>query len=268
MIRRVPLLLCVAALVAPSLTASELPEPGEIVDKMIAAAGGEGLAKLEVLRLEVSEEQTRDDGTSTKNTYAAYVNMPAFDNLRMELPGGVVLGRNGGDNWATDKGVFDERPQTPYMVTTTLNQTFFTLMMPYSLKMQGVWIDEVGEITWEGREAWTLLMPFAKGFFVSPVLTTTWRVVVDKSDYSIIAIDFLPSPEFRNVERRGMRYRILSYADVDGARIPSQILAVAINFEGNESGANKVTKIKSTAYGPWQAGLFLNPLRLEALETE
>lgn len=257
------------AAVTPSFaTAAEMPDPGELVDKAIAAVGGEGLDRLQVLRLAVSEEKTQNDGTASDNDYVAYVDMSDLKSMRQELAGGIVLGRTGDDAWATERGVFDERPQTPYMARGTLNQALFPILLPYSLKMDGVWVKEVGEIEWEGRPAWTLLIPFAKGFFVSPVLTTTWRVVVDKEDFSILGVDFLPPLELRNVQFMGVRYRILKYEDVEDVRIPSQVLAVGINLEGYESGATRITRIAPTAYGPWEAGLFVNPRRLEALEGE
>jgi hypothetical protein len=194
--------------------------------------------------------------------------MTALGSMRLELDGGIVLGRHGGVAWATAGGVFDERPQTPYMANGTINQSIFPLLLPYTLKMDGVWISEVGEITWEDREAWTLIIPITKGFFVSPVLTTTWRVIVAKDDYSILAADFLPPFELRNVEPLGMRYRTLKYDDVAGAKIPSQVLAVGINLEGYESGANRITRITPRDYGPWEAGLFISPMMLEAIESE
>ncbi len=266
--RFLKILICIAAATSSFATAADMPDPGEIVDKVIAAVGGEGLADLQVLRLAVSEDKTQNDGRASSNDYVAYADISDLKSLRLELAGGIVLGRTGDDAWATEKGVFDERPQTPYMARGTLNQTFFPVLLPYSLKMDGVWVKEVGEIEWEGRPAWTLFIPFAKGFFVSPVLTTTWRVVVDKEDFSILGADFLPPMDLRDVQFMGIRYRILKYDDVAGARIPSQVLAVGINLEGFESGATRVTKIEPTAYGPWEAGLFVNPLRLEALESE
>ena len=262
------ILLSIAALVPGTVIAGQLPEPGEIVDKAIAAVGGDGLAKLEVLRLVVSEEKTQHDGKASSNDYTAYVDMSDLKSMRLEMAGGIVLGRTGDDAWATEMGVYDERPQTPYMANGTLNQTLFPILLPYSLRMEGVWVKEVGEIEWEGRPAWTLLIPFAKGFFTSPVLTTNWRIAVDKETFEILSVGFLPPPDLRDVQFMGVRYRILKYDDIEGARIPSQVLAIGINLEGIESGANRITKIKPTAYGPWEAGLFVNPLRLEALEGE
>lgn len=248
--------------------AADIPEADQIVERTIAAVGGDSFAELAVIKLEVSEEQIHNDGATSNNEFTAYVDASALDNLRMELSGDVVIGRNGGDSWATTNGVFDERPQTPLMARGTLNQSLFTLLLPYSLRMDGVWVKDVAETTWEGKDAWALLIPFAKGFFVSPVLTTTWRVVVDKSNYAILGIDFIPPVDLREVQPMGIRYRVLKYDDIKGAKIPSRILAVGINVDGQESGATRVTKVATTVYGPWEAGLFVSPARLEALEAE
>jgi hypothetical protein len=248
--------------------AAEPPDADVIVERMIEAVGGAGLADAEVIRLEVVEEKIRNDGTSSENSYVAYVDLSSLDNLRIELPGDIVLGRNSGEGWATNQGVFDDRPQTPKMASGTLNQSLFPLLLPYSLQMEGVWVKEVSEITWEGEEAWALILPFVKGFFTSPILTTTWRVVVDKDDYSLLGADFLPPVDLQSVQPMGVRYRFLKYDDVGGVKIPSRVLAVGINLEGLESGATRVTRIVPTAYGPWEAGLFVSPARLEALEGE
>jgi hypothetical protein len=268
MMRRMTVMLMTMTLAGAAVGAAEMPKPEVIVERMIAAVGGDGFADLEVLKLEVTEEQTRNDGTSSENRYTAYVDASALDNLRMELAGEVVIGCNGGDSWATSKGVFDDRPQTPLMARGTLNQSLFTLLLPYSLGFDGVWVKEVAETTWDGKEAWALMLPFAKGFFVSPILTTTWRVVVDKSDYSILGVDFLPPVDLRDVQPMGIRYRILKYDEIEGAKIPSWVLSVGINLDGQESGATRVTKVSTSVYGPWEPGLFVSPARLDALEED
>lgn len=253
-----------AAGTAPAAT----PQPDELVERVLAAAGGEAFAAIGVLELTVEEEQTRNDGTTSRNRYTAWVDTANLQNARLQLPGEVIVARGGGEGWSTTKGVLDDRPQTPGMAARTLNQSLFPLLLPYSLRMEGVWLKEVAETTWEGRPAWALLIPFAKGFFVSPVLTTTWRVVVARDDASILAVDFLPSAEYRDVQPMGMRYRILKHDDVNGARVPSQIVAVGMNFEGRESGATRLTRITPTVHGPWDPRLFINPQRLEALEED
>ncbi|MCU0234624.1 MAG: hypothetical protein MUE90_11425 [Thermoanaerobaculales bacterium] len=255
-------------LAAAGTAAAATPTPEEVADRVLAALGGDAFSVIGVLELAVDEEQTRNDGTTSRNRYTAWVDTANLQNARLQLPGEVVVARGGGEGWSTTKGVLDDRPQTPGMAARTLNQTLFPLLLPYSLRMEGVWVKEVAETTWEGRPAWALLVPFAKGFFMSPVLTTTWRVVVAKDDASVLAVDFLPSVEYQEVQPMGMRYRILKYDEVNGARVPSQILAVGMNLAGQESGATRLTRVTPKIYGPWDPRLFVNPQRLEALEED
>lgn len=249
--------------------AAEVPEPGELVQKVIAAAGGEAFSKIGVLKLEVSAEQILHEGSTKLETYTAYADTTSkLANLRIEYPGDVVVARVGANGWSTAGGVLDERPQTSSMAYRTLNQTLFTLLLPFSLEMEGVWAKEVVETTWEGREAWALLLPFAKGFFVSPVLETIWRVVVDKDTFKILAVDFMPPVQFREVEKVGVRYGILAHNEIEGAKIPAHVLAVGLSLESQETGDYRVTKIESSAWDGWAPGLFVSPQQLEALENQ
>jgi hypothetical protein len=234
---------------------------------VIAAAGGEAFSQLGVLQLEVHEEQTRNDGVRSTKDYTLMVDTRNLANLRMEYPNGTVVGANATGGWGIENGVQDDRPQTPTMARKTINQTAFPLLMPYSLKMQGVWVKEVRESTLDGRDVWVLAIPFSKGFFLSPVLTTTWFMVVAQDDYSILAFEFVPPVEFRKVSPVGIRYRILKLQEAEGAKIAEQILSVGISPQGQESGLVRVTKSKASVRH-WEPSLFLSPAQLEALEEE
>lgn len=267
MFRR-PLVFFAAVLLSlVNVGAASTPDAENIIKRVIDAAGGpEAFAGIGVLEMAVSQEETHSDGTSTKREYTVFVDTTDLGNLRLELPDGVVVGANGPDGWATKNGDLDERPQTSYMARGTLNQTVFPLLLPFSLEMSGVWAKDVVEIDWEGSEAWALILPFAKGFFASPAMTTTWRVVVAKDDASILAVDFLPPVEYQKVQMEGIRYRFLKSERVNGATIPTQILLDGITLQGVENGHVRVTKIELKARGPWDPTLFLNPQKLEELE--
>lgn len=266
---KIPMLLALACcLMTGAARADDAPSPEDLLQGAMAAVGGEAFDELGVLKLEISEEQVRNDGTSSSNAYTVLVDTADLGNLRMELDGDVVVARHGASGWSTQGGEFDERPQTSRMAKTTLNQSLFPLLVPYSLQMDGVWLKEVVETTWDGQEAWAIQVPFAKGFFTSPVLSTTWRVVFDKQDFTLLGMDFLPAVEFRDVQPMGVRYRYLKYDEIDGVKVPSQVLAVGINLEGFESGANRITRIDITRFGPWQPRLFMSPKLLEELEGE
>ncbi len=266
--RTIALLVLAGLMSSAPAGADELPTPDELATRAIAALGGDGFSELGVLKLEVSEEQVRNDGTSSTNSYTLIIDSADFTSLRMELDGDVVVARHGAIGWSTVNGEFDERPQTSRMAKTTLNQSLFPLLIPYSLRMEGVWLKDAVETTWDGREAWAIQIPFAKGFFTSPVLTTTWRVVFEKADGSILGMEFLPPPEFQDVQPMGVRYRYLKFDEIDGVKIPSQVLAVGINLDGLESGANRITRVDISRFGPWQPRLFMSPQVLEELEGE
>ena len=267
MFNRILSLLLSLTLTATAAAADEMPDPQEILDKMIAAAGGEAFANLGILELEVTEEESLNDGTQSGKSYTLTVDTSNLDNLRMELPGEVVVAANKGGGWSSTANVLDDRPQVPKMARLTINQTVFPLLLPYSLQMEGVWLEEVRETKQDGRDVWVITMPFSKGFFVSPVMETTWILVVAKDDYSIQSLEFAPAPAFADVSPVGVRYRILKQKELDGATVIEQVLAIGINSQYQESGANRVTRIVLKVR-PWDPTLFLSPAQLEALEED
>jgi hypothetical protein len=267
MYRRVVSIVLPLALVASAAVADELPEPQEILDRMLAAVGNDAFVKLGILELDVAVEETRNDGTRSTHEFRALVDTSNLSNLRMEYPEGVVVATNEMGGWSTTDGVLDDRPQTPKMATLTINQSLFPLLLPFSLQMEGVWLKEVRETTLDGREVWVISIPFAKGFFANPVMETAWILVVAKDDYSIVSLEFAPAPAFADVSPVGVRYRILKRKEVEGATLTEQMLAVGINSQYQESGANRVTRIEPKAR-PWDPTLFLSPAQLEELEQD
>jgi hypothetical protein len=255
------------AFLTPPVAAQEMPDASEILDKMIAAAGGEAFANLGILELEVAVEETRNDGTRSIRTFKAMVDTSNLASIRMELPDDVVAVTSPSGGWSTTANVLDDRPQVPKMARLTINQSLFPLLLPHSLRMEGVWLKDVYETTLNGRDVWVLSIPFAKGFFANPVMETTWILVVAKDDYSIVSMEFAPSQAYADVSPVGVRYRILTKQEIDGATVAKQVLAIGINSQYQESGANRVTKIVAKAR-PWDATLFLSPAQLDALEEE
>jgi len=269
MIRRCLVVLLPLVFVASLVASEDLPDAKVIVERVIAAAGGEAFASLGVLELEVTEEETRNDGSRTGKSYKLLVDTSNVNNLRMELPGDVVVAATEGGGWSTTAGALDDRPQASTLARTSLNQKAFRFLLPFSLEMDGVWVKEVRESTTsDGREVWVVAIPFTKGFFTSPVMTTTWIMVVAKDDYSLISIEFAPAPAYREVSPVGIRYRVLKQMDLEGASVVEQMLAVGINSRYQESGATRVTKIKPSVRGPWDPTLFLSPAQLATLEKD
>lgn len=269
MIRRCLFVLLPLVSVASFVAAEDALDGKEIVERMIAAAGGEAFASLGVLQLDVTEEETRNDGSQTGKSYKLLVDTSNLSNLRMEFPGDVVVAATEGGGWSTTAGALDDRPQASKIARTTLNQKAFPILLPFSLQMDGVWLKEVRESTTsDGRNVWVIAIPFSKGFFTSPVMETTWILVVAKDDYSLVSIEFAPARAYRDVSPVGVRYRTLKQKNVNGANLIEQQLAVGINLRFQESGATRVTKIQSSVLGPWDPTLFLSPAQLAALEED
>jgi hypothetical protein len=99
-----------------------------------------------------------------------------------------------------------------------------------------------------------------------PLLLPEWLLTVRRSDHTVVAAEFLPPVEFRKVTTEGVRYRYLQHATIDGVRLPTQVLLDGIDFDRVENGHVRVTKIKPSVRGPFEAELFVDPRRLELLE--
>jgi len=269
MFRRVlSLTLTLAAVATLAAAADEVPDAKEIIERTIAAAGGKAFTDIGVLKLEVNQEETRKDGTRTTMTYTLYVDTANLENQRLEMPGELVIAHHGAGGWSTTAGILDDRPQTNVRAKRSLNQMVFPLLLPYSLKMEGVRAEQVRDMTLEGRKVWAVSLPFSNSFFNSPVLATTWLMVVAQDDYSLLSLDFVPPPQYRDISPEGIRYRVLTHQDVEGAKIPKQLLLAAISPIGQESGHVRVTKIKASVHGSWDPTLFLSPQELEFLEKD
>ncbi len=137
------------------------------------------------------------------------------------------------------------------MARLSINQTVFPLLLPYSLKMEGVWLKEVREGHVDGRDVWVIAIPFSKGFFVNPVMETTWILVVAKDDYSIQSLEFAPAQAFADVSPVGVRYRILMQKDLEGPQCradPGDRHQLAVPGERCEQGYQD--RRKGAAVGP------------------
>lgn len=244
------------------------PTPAAVVERMIEAAGGEGaFQSLGVLEIAVHEEETTSEGNRELGSYTAWAYTPQLDTLRMELSPRVVVASHKGVGWATMDGEVDTRPQTPRMAVGTIHQKLFPLLLPFSLAMDGVHVDDkVATTTFEGEDAWQFTVSFGPMFFVGPVMNTDWLFTVRRSDHVLLAVEFLPPVEYRTAQNEGVRYRYLQHADVEGVRLPTQVLLDGISFDGVETGHVRVTKITPSVRGSFDPELFVDPRRLEALE--
>ena len=244
------------------------PDADALLEGMLQAAGGrEAFRELGVLEITLVEEETAADGSQRNRQSTAYLDAKTLTDMRLDLPGEIVVARNGSSIWATRSGAIDDRPQTTKMALATLNQRLFPLLLPFTLAMDGVRLGEVAETSFEGEPAWRMAVTFSDNFFVTPSMATTWYVHVAKSDGRLLAAEFFPPPGVRQVRSEGIRYRVLKRTTIGAnAQLPVQVLLDGIDVNGAPTGHVRVTKMQVRLRGPFDPTLFLNPLQLEAIE--
>lgn len=261
-------ILIAAALTVPIQALAAPPSADELLDGMLKAAGGiQAFRELGVLEIALNEEETAADGTQRSRLSTAYLDAKTLTDLRLDLPGEIVVARNGATAWATRAGAIDDRPQTAKMALATINQRLFPLLLPFSLTMEGVRLGQVRETSFEGEPAWVVAVTFADDFFVTPSMATTWYVHVRKGDGSLLTAEFFPPPGVREVRPEGIRYRVLKRTTIGaGAQLPVQVLLDGIDVNGAPTGHVRVTKMQIRVRGAFDPTLFLHPIQLEAIE--
>jgi hypothetical protein len=253
--------LLIAGLIAlPGLTSAETPTAETVVEQAISAAELEStIAEHDMIRVAIRQEETTSDGASHVKDLTAIVHGAHLDYIRLELGQGISLVLTNTTGWAMIQGKVDDRPQTPRMAAGNIRQTIFPLLLPYSLRMEGVQLGMVTEGSFDGTPAWVVEVTFERNFFAAPSMLTTWKVFISRKDNLVLGAEFLPPDEFRAVTDEGIRYRVLTRQNVDGLSLPAQILLDGIDLNGMENGHVRVTKITAKTVGPLDLGLFIHP---------
>jgi hypothetical protein len=256
-------------LLAPVSSAAAPPTADAVLDRLLAAAGGQkALGAVGMVELRFADEETKADGTTTATSDRAVVSGGRVEHARYEMSSDVVLARNPDVSWATIGGELDSRPQTPMMASGSINRRLFSALLPFSLGQAGVTLGAPRETRFEGAAAWVLDVTLPRSFFANPIMDTTWQLFVAQGDLSFLCLELRPPMEYVNAGAQGVRYRVLKTQRVGGARIPAEILTEAIDVEGAPTGNHRVTRIAATAHERWDPALFIDPQRLALIEGE
>jgi hypothetical protein len=255
-------------ILAPLAALAGPPDVEDIRNGAIEAAGGmKAFKELGVIEIALKDEETTSDGKQHTKTATAYVDARTMVNMRLELPGNIVIARTGTSFWATRNGEMDDRPQAPKMVRATLNQRLFPLLLPYTLDMDGITLSNPTSSNFEGEPAWRVAVDFPDDFFVAPSMATTWYLHVRKSDFKALGVEFIPPQEVRTVRSEGIRYRPLKWMSLgSGVQIPVQVLLDGIDVNGAATGHVRVTRMGVKVRGAYEPALFIDPIRLQQIE--
>jgi len=259
--RSITTLLVAAFVTLTGLASAETPTVDGTVERAISAAETDStLARHDMLRIAIRQEETASDGTADVREFTATVHGGRLENIRLELGGDTSLVLNNGTGWAIKKGQLDTRVQTPRMAAGTIRQIIFPLLLPFSLRMDGVRLGTtVTEATFDNTPAWVVEAEFEPDFFAAPSMITTWKIFISRENNLVLGSEFQPAAEFRAVIDEGIRYRVLKRQNVDGLKLSAQILLDGIDLNGVENNHVRVTKIESTTAGPLDLSIFIHP---------
>jgi hypothetical protein len=261
--------LCALAvlLVMAGHASAESPSAETVVERAISAAEVEStLAGHDLIRAAIHQEETTSDGKSHVKDTTALIYGERLDSIRLELGNGTSLVLNGTTGWATIRGRVDDRPQTPLMAAGTIRQSLFPLLLPFSLRLEGVNLGPVSHGSFDGTSAWILQVNFGPNFFASPIMATTWRIFIDRETHLVLGAEFLPPIEYQKVANEGVRYRFLKHEAIDGLVFPIHILLDGIDLNGIENGHVRVTKLSFSSIETFDPTVFMRPDLLEEEE--
>ncbi len=259
------LLILTGALAVPVQAATDASHQA-LLKKMIAAATVKPVKRGgPVVQLKVREEETTSDGVVHKRAFTAWINPASILQRRLQLNPSVIIGFDGRYGWATIRGKEDKRPQTPTMAAGTLNNKLFAELLPFSLQEPGVTIISVSRTKWRKKPVLKLQVEVPRNFFTSPIMNTTWSVLVDPKTYHVIVAQFLPPKKYLAIAAEGMRYEFLKHTVAAGLRLPTYVVIIALQGErGTEGGHTAVDHITVTTQ-PYDPSLFLSPKELERI---
>ncbi len=243
------------------------PSGEALVDLAIAAQGGEtAFSKLGILQLEMSEQENLLSGEINKRASRAFVDSSNLTNLRLELGKDVVVARSGADGWALVQGKLDERIQSPRRALATTNQKLIPILLPFSLKGDGINYSNIIESSFGGEKSWLMTVNFVPNFFTSPSMNTAWRLHFSQESRKLLAAEVFPPAEYAKVLSEGMRYTVLRYKKINDVDLPAEILVDGIDANGIETGHTRIIRLETSIRGPFEPALFMHPTKLEALE--
>jgi hypothetical protein len=261
-----PLLVTALAVVAFASSAAS-PDAKTIVELAVAAADPDNtLPSHDMIVANVREQETTSDATTEVKDLRIVLYGDRLQEARLELSPDITVVLHEGQGWATIHGQLDTRHTAAKMAAGTVRQKVFPLLFPFSLELEGVMLNDVAETTFDGRKAWVVNADFAPAFFTAPSMVTTWKIFFDRENHMVLGAEFFPAEEFRGPSAEGVRYRVLTWKNLDGISLPGEMLLEGIDVNGTETGHVRVTKIEYSDGGPFDPSLFVHPEVLERLD--
>jgi len=260
--------MCLVLLPATPAPAAATPSPEALLKGMLEASGGiDAFHQLGLIKLQYTNEETAKSGKANTTTFTAFASTIDLESLRVEMPGGIVVVKNGENGWATMRGKLDTRPQTPTMARTTTHFHLLPLLMPFSLTLKGAELSNVEAASFEGEPVWKMTLRFPHRFFNNPVMDVDWTVYASKKDGSFVAAEYVPPGDYSNIAVEGMRFRYTKVDTVNGVRLPTQALLEGLDIHGVPNAHVSIVNVKIASV-PWDSALFIDPETLSSMDDD
>jgi hypothetical protein len=241
----------------------QVPSPDLLLNRAWEEAGGlEAFKRLGILLVEVSSEETTQEGTVSGSKSKTFFLAPGPTPGRIEIDKPPVLsGDDGTGGWAIVGGKPDARPSTKAMVKRLVTTNLFTVMLPFSLNWDGVTAKGVEPTVIKGIPVWRLYIEMMPGFFHSPQIATTWRVDFDRTTYAVVQADCPATDLGKGITADGMRVSWDSHRDVMGLRLPGAQRIIGLSEAGAEKAHSRKEQIRYEVIDTaMKARLFSNPV--------
>jgi len=238
---------------------TKLKDPNEVIDSAIQAAGGmQKFNALGTLKLEITETWTPPDGKEKSRKTTAYVDT-SLQNSRLELPKEIVIVRNGKKGWATFAGKPDTRPNTPRVAPGTCRQTLLPILLPFSLKMDGVKFTPPLPGTFQGLKSHRTIMKTEEFFFQAPEIPRAWEIFLPEDTSKAVTARYRPAEEFLQAFPEGKQYQVIDRVSVGGVLLPSKIEVLGVDTSGTTTRIFEKISVKYTVLKAPDPALFLSP---------
>ena len=241
----------------------QVPTPDLLLNRAWEEAGGlEAFNRLGILLVEVSAEETTQEGTITTRKSRTYFLAPGPTPGRIEIEKPPVLsGDDGTGGWAVVGGKPDARPSTRAMVKRLVTTNLFTVMLPFSLNWDGVTARGVEPTVVKGIPVWRLYVEMMPGFFHSAQIATTWRVDFDRTTYAVVQADCPATDLGKGITADGMRVSWNGHHSVMGLRLPGAQRTIGLSATGAEKAHSRKEQIRyEVVETESKTKLFANPV--------
>ncbi len=252
-----------AAATAGAQAQPPAPTADEVVARACDAAGGvAAFNSLGILGIAWKSEEVTQDGTVATKLRNTYFLAPGPVPGRFEYPeSNVVAADDGSGGWAILGGKPDKRLATSYLVKRSLATLLFPTLMPFSLRWEGVQLQEITAAQLNGRPVWRLTVVLPRSFFESPQVALTWTVFIDSATYAVVQAESPFTDLGKGVTADGMRFRWREPVKVKGVTFYKEQRLTGLDEAGSEKSHSRVDRLQYHVMPASEAAkMFANPI--------